>query len=70
MDMIVEIQVTKLLTENFSRSVTDRAGFNYRLYRLKPRASRSKGPPANCGTYRVNYRHMISSTSIRQNFIP
>jgi len=30
----------------------------------------SRGPPANCGTYRVNYRHMISWTIIRQNFIP
>jgi len=29
-----------------------------------------RGRPANCGTHRVNYRHMISSTIIRQNFMP
>jgi len=31
-----------------------RVGFAYRLCRLKPRASRSKGAPTNCGTHRVN----------------
>jgi len=35
------------------------AGFTYRLYRLKPRASRSKGASKNCGTHRVNGRYMI-----------
>jgi len=29
-----------------------------------------RGPPANCGTHRVNCRYMISSTTIRQNFMP
>jgi len=30
----------------------------------------TRGPPANCGTHRVNWRYMISSTIIRQNFMP
>ena len=34
---------------------------------LGPRDQR--GPPANCGTHRVNCRYSISSTIIRQNFI-
>jgi len=46
-----------------------RAGFTNRLCRLKPRASRSKGPPATCGSHRVNCRYMISSINIRQNFV-
>jgi len=28
-----------------------------------------RGPPANCGTHRVNCRYVISSTIIRQNFM-
>ena len=35
------------------------AGFTYRLYKLKPRASRSKGASENCGTLKVNGRYMI-----------
>jgi len=40
------------------RPTSSRARFTHRLYRLKPRASRSKGPPTNCGTHRVNCRYM------------
>ena len=29
-----------------------------------------RGPPANCGTHWVNYRSMISSINICQNFMP
>jgi len=35
--------------------VGNRAGFTYVLCRLNPRASRSKGPSANCGTHTINY---------------
>jgi len=56
---------TVLLLIGFNRSI--RAGFTNRLYRLTPRASRSKGPPEHCGTQRVNCRYMISSMNIRQN---
>ena len=35
------------------------AGFTYRLYGLKRRASRSKGASENRGTHRVNGRYMI-----------
>jgi len=28
-----------------------------------------RGPPANCGTHRVNWRYMISSRNIRQQFM-
>jgi len=35
-----------------------RVGFAYRQCRLKPRASRSKGAPTNCGTHRVNGRYI------------
>jgi len=38
---------------------TGSAGFTYRLYRLEPRALRSKGASTNCGTHRVNGRYMI-----------
>jgi len=31
-----------------------RVGFAYRLFRFKPRASRFKVAPTNCGTHRVN----------------
>jgi len=34
------------------------AGFTYRLYRLKPRASKSKGASKKCGTHRVNGRYV------------
>ena len=32
-----------------------RAVSTNRLYRLKPRASRSKGPPTNCDRLRIEY---------------
>jgi len=38
--------------------ITIRARFTCRLHRLKPRTSRSKRPPTNCGTHRVNGRYM------------
>jgi len=34
------------------------AGFTNRLYRLKPRASRSKRASKNCGTHRFSGRYM------------
>jgi len=42
------------------------AGFTYRL---KPRTSRSKGPPTNCGTHKVNGRYMIISDKLRQKYM-
>jgi len=51
-------------------SILAKAGFAYRLYRLKPRVSISKGSPANCDMHWVNCRYMISSRITRQDFMP
>ena len=48
--------------------LSDSAGFTCRLYRLKPRASRSKGASENCGTHRVNGRYIIIQIKLRQKF--
>ena len=66
---VICLWLKQLVVANVASTWRLRVGFAYRLCRLKPRASKFKGAPTNCGTHRVNGRYIISQIKIRQKLI-
>jgi len=66
---VICLRIETTCSMNVASTWRLRVGFAYRLCRLKPRASRSKGAPTNCGTHRVNGRYIISQIKLHQKLM-